>query len=217
VRIALSRILAGQSDIVLVGGANNGERKDMLLLYEFAGLNLKQRFAPVWERGAEPGFALGSLGAFLVVESRAHAERRGARPLARLTSVVSDQSRREPGGISGSLRNLWAKLPPGLDPEHTAIISGATGAEPATSEEHTFLAETSGLAVRATGTHLGHGVEGQFPMNIALAALAVSRGELFPPTAASALEQPMAGSLRQVVVTGVGHWRGEGVALVEAV
>jgi 3-oxoacyl-[acyl-carrier-protein] synthase II len=54
-------------------------------------------------------------------------------------------------------------------------------------------------------------------MNIALAALAVSRGELFPPTAASALEQPMAGSLRHVVVTGVGHWRGEGVALVEAV
>ncbi len=33
VRIALARIGAGQSDIVLVGGAYNGERKDLLLLY----------------------------------------------------------------------------------------------------------------------------------------------------------------------------------------
>ena len=41
VRIALSRIAAGQSDIALVGGAHNGERPDMLMLYEFGGLNLK--------------------------------------------------------------------------------------------------------------------------------------------------------------------------------
>src|SRR3954469_7310742 len=61
VRIALARIEAGQSDIVLVGGAHNGERKDLLLLYEFGGFNLKQEFAPVWERAAPGGFALGSL------------------------------------------------------------------------------------------------------------------------------------------------------------
>ncbi len=35
VRIALSRIAAGQSDIALVGGAHNGERPDLLMLYEF--------------------------------------------------------------------------------------------------------------------------------------------------------------------------------------
>ena len=34
VRIALSRIQSGQSDICLVGGAFNAERKDMLLLFE---------------------------------------------------------------------------------------------------------------------------------------------------------------------------------------
>ena len=59
VRIALSRINAGQSDIVLVGGAHNGERPDLLMLYEFGGFNLKDRFAPVWERGPKGGFALG--------------------------------------------------------------------------------------------------------------------------------------------------------------
>ena len=41
VRIALARITAGQSDITLVGGAYNGERPDVLLLYEFGGYNLK--------------------------------------------------------------------------------------------------------------------------------------------------------------------------------
>ena len=39
VRIALSRINAGQSDIALVGGAYNGERPDLLMLYEFGELS----------------------------------------------------------------------------------------------------------------------------------------------------------------------------------
>src|SRR3954470_20493548 len=97
VRVALSRIQAGQSDIALVGGAHNGERPDLFMLYEFGGLNLKDKFAPVWERGKPSGFALGSLGAFLVLETRAHAEARGAKPLARLTSVLSDRSKRGTG------------------------------------------------------------------------------------------------------------------------
>ena len=50
VRIALARIAAGQSDIALVGAAHNGERKDLLLLYEFGDFNLKEKYAPVWAR-----------------------------------------------------------------------------------------------------------------------------------------------------------------------
>src|ERR1700675_2882302 len=84
VRIALARIAAGQSDIALVGGSHNGERPDLLMLYEFGRHNLKDRYAPVWERGEKGGFALGSLGAFLVIEAREHAQARGAKPLARL-------------------------------------------------------------------------------------------------------------------------------------
>ena len=85
VRIAHSRIAAGQSEIALVGGSHNGERPDMLMLYEFGGLTLKNKFLPVWERGTDNGgFALGSLGAFLVIEARDHAEKRGAKPLGRL-------------------------------------------------------------------------------------------------------------------------------------
>src|SRR6478752_8248508 len=77
VRIAHARIGAGQSDIALVGGSYNGERPDLLMLYEFAELALKNGYAPIWERGnTRPGFALASLGAFLVIEAREHAEKR---------------------------------------------------------------------------------------------------------------------------------------------
>jgi 3-oxoacyl-[acyl-carrier-protein] synthase II len=214
VRIALARIEAGQSDIVLVGGAHNGERPDLLMLYEFAGLNLKDKFAPVWERAPKGALALGSLGAFLVIEERAHAQRRGAKPLARLTTVLSDRCRREPGAATAALRAMWEKLPPA--PNGQSLISGATGVEPATGEERAFLAEHPGLPVRATGSFLGHGFEPQFSMNIALAAIALSRGSLFPPGDRSGVELAMVGPLSRVVVTSIGHWRGEGLALVEA-
>src|ERR1039457_4850696 len=39
-RIALARIAAGQSDIALVGGSQNGERVDLLVLYEVGDFNL---------------------------------------------------------------------------------------------------------------------------------------------------------------------------------
>ena len=52
-------------------------------------------------------------------------------------------------------------------------------------------------------------------MNIALAVIALGHGSLFPPCDSTGLERPMNGQLSQVVVTGVGHWRGEALALVE--
>ncbi len=216
VRIAYSRIAAGQSEIVLVGGAHNGERKDLLMLYEFGGYNLKDRFAPVWERGPKGGFALGSLGAFLVLESRANAEARSAKPIARLSAVVSDRSSRQPGAVTASLQRLWQGIEQQLRSNQSAIISGASGAELATSEERAFLANHPEIPARATGTYLGHGMEPQFVMNVALAALALSRASLFPPGDGSGVERPMKGTLTQAIVTGVGHWRGEGLALLDA-
>src|SRR5438874_7343135 len=97
-RIALARIAAGQSDIALIGGSQNGERKDLLVLYEFDNFNLRDKFAPVWARQNGAGFALGSAGAFLVIESKAHAKARGAKPYARLTNVVADLARRNGTG-----------------------------------------------------------------------------------------------------------------------
>jgi len=216
VRIAHARIGVGQSDIALVGGSYNGERPDLLMLYEFADLALKDKYAPVWQRGnGNGGFALASLGAFLVIEASEHAEKRGVKALGRLTSVVSDRASRKPGTITQALERLWDSVKVGVDANRAAILSGATGANPATAEERVFLEAHRDLAVRATGSYLGHGLEPQFAMNIALATIALDRGSLFPPCDSTGLEQPMNGELRQVVVTGVGHWRGEGLALVE--
>jgi len=218
VRIAHLRIGAGQSDIALVGGSYNGERPDLLMLYEFAELALKNEYAPVWERrDAAGGFALGSLGAFLVIEARDHAEKRGAKPLGRLSTVVSDRASRQPGTVTQTLSHLWDRLKMKINSGHAAILSGATGANPATAEERKFLELHADLAVRATGSYLGHGLEPQFVINIALATVALGHGSLFPPYDSTGLEQPMTGDLTQVVVTGVGHWRGEGLALVERI
>jgi 3-oxoacyl-[acyl-carrier-protein] synthase II len=216
VRIALSRIQAGQSDIVLVGGAHNGERRDLLLLYASGGYALQGDFAPVWEREERGGgMVLGSLGAFLVLEARDHAEARGAKPLARLSKVLSDRTGAQEGAKTASLARMWASLAPNLD--RVGVVSGATGAEPATDEERTWLNTLVGVPVRATGTYIGHGFEPQFAMNIALATLALRHEKLFPPADSSGVEQAMPGVPEQIVVTGVGHWRGQGMALVEAV
>jgi len=215
-RIALARIAAGQSDIALIGGSQNGERKDLLVLYEFGRFNLKDKFAPVWARQYHAGFALGSAGAFLVIESKAHAQARGAKPYARLTNVVADLAlRKRSGDVTATLERLWSKL--GKIESQGAIITGATGAEPVTSEERAFLGEHRGFAVRATGTMFGHTMETQFPLGIGLAALSISRGALFAPNDPTGLEVEMSTPPSQIVVVGAGHWRGEGMALVEAI
>jgi 3-oxoacyl-[acyl-carrier-protein] synthase II len=217
VRIALARIAAGQSELALVGGSHNGEREDLLLLYDAGGHMLRAPFQPVWERTERNGMVLGSLGAFLVLEARGHAEARNAKPLARLSQVISERSARPPGAVGAALARMWGSLEPQLASGRLAVISGATGAEPATGEERAWLASLPDVPVRATGTVLGHGFEPQFAMNIALATLALGREKLFPPLDASGVEQAYEGAPDQIAVTAVGHWRGEGLALVEAV
>jgi 3-oxoacyl-[acyl-carrier-protein] synthase II len=215
-RIALARIEAGQSDIALIGAAHNGERPDLLILYEFDDFNLKNKFAPVWAREKNSGFALGSAGAFLVMESKEHAEARGAKPYAKLTKVVADLAqRKQRGAVTKSLETMWPKL--GVAGDSGILITGATGVEPVTSEEKAFLRQHPSLAVRATGTTFGHTLETQFPLGLALAALSISRGALFPPNDPTGLEVEKSGPPTQIVVMGAGHWQGEGMALVEAV
>ncbi len=52
---------------------------------------------------------------------------------------------------------------------------------------------------------------------LALAALALSRQALYPANDPTGVEIEMAGKPDQIVVVSAGHWRGEGMALVEAV
>jgi 3-oxoacyl-[acyl-carrier-protein] synthase II len=215
VRIAQARVAAGQSELTLVGGAYNATRWDILLIYEQSGSALTGRFAPVWDRGPRGGIAPGNIGAFLVLESREHAEARGIRGRARISQVYSDRNRREPGEIEKTLRHQWDMIAGQIDRAHAAVISGAAGFEPATSAEQAVLKEIA-LPVRNTGTYIGHGVEAQFEANLGLACAALEHGKLFAPTGSGDVGQSPPG-MSQIVVTSIGHWRGEGLTLVERV
>ena len=213
VRVAHARIQASQSDLALVGGAYNAERWEVML--HFALGRRLARGEHDARLGAPSGMELGTIGAFLVLEEKAHAQARGAKPFARIAAVASDHVKRAPGAVTAALERMWGTIAPQLDAAQAAVISGASGVAPATEEERAFSARQN-LAVRATGTHLGHGLEPQFPANIALAAAALRAGKLFPPAMRRSKAMDAAG-LRQVVVTSIGHWRGEGLALVEAI
>ena len=215
VRIAQARIAAGQSEITLVGGAYHATRWDILLVFEQSGSALTGSFAPVWDRGPRGGIAPGNIGAFLVLESREHAQARGVRGRGRISTVYSDRNRREPGEIKATLHHQWDTIAGQVDRARAAIISGASGLEPATSAEAAVLKEI-GLPVRSTGTYIGHGVEAQFEANLGIACAALEHGKLFAPAGSGDVGQSPPG-VSQIVVTAVGHWRGEGLALVERV
>ncbi len=220
---AVRRIAAGQADIILVGGALNAERKDLLLGYEL-GCNLWPRtYAPVWQRHtAGGGFIPGSAGAFLVLESRLHAEARGADPYARVNAIVTDRAQRTASGqIRRVMQQLFKRASVNITPKPIAVLSGASGVEPATQEERDFLddldAEGFMPTIRAFGSRLGHTVEAHFPLGLSIAALALSRGEFLPPSGGDDVEAATKSPLERILVTGVGHWRGEGLALLERV
>jgi 3-oxoacyl-[acyl-carrier-protein] synthase II len=221
VRDAFARIRSGQSEVALVGGTFNASRWDIMLLFRPAGLLLDQAWQPLWHR-PQAGMALGSLGAALVLESPEHARARGRGPIARLTTVMGDRSRRTAGAAAAATERQLSALAPQLARGHVGLLSGACGSGPISTEERDLLARLSpslgGLPVRGTAAAWGHASEASFLGNLVLAITCLEQGALFPPLDPS---EPIeaagpAQGLRQVLVTGWGHHRGEGLALVEA-
>ncbi|MES2906356.1 MAG: beta-ketoacyl-ACP synthase [Pseudomonadota bacterium] len=213
-RTLQARIAHGQAEIGLVGGAFNAARKDLMLNYAFEDLLLSAPFAPVWSRNERHGgMAMGSAGAFLVLESRDHAEKRGANIRAKLTQVETDRCSRNVGEMENSLKSLFEKL--ALQPEkNLAVLSCANGAAPITEQEENFWQSVDeNVALRAIGTVAGHSFEAQAPFACALAALALDAQKFFAPFEAK--EKTFSQNLGQVIVSCCGHWRGEGLMLLE--
>lgn len=219
---AFRRISSGQSELILVGGANNAERKDNLLIFEL-GQNLwGQAFRPVFERLADGGGLVeGSVGAFLVLESAAHAKARGARVYARLSGVASNRCRRDPGQIRQNLDDQFNVLSNRVRSGSLGVLSGAAGTLQSTSEERDFFAglaeKGTDLTVRAYGSLLGHSFEAQLPAGLAIAAMALSKGGFPRRMDKSGVEGEGTVAPAQILVTSVGHWRGEGLALVDKI
>ena len=222
VEIALKRIAAGQGDIFLVGAAYNAERKDMLLNAAFGRLLWTGDDRSVWARAeGEGGMVLGSLGAFLVIEARPHAEARGRLPYARLASVTSDRGSRKPGEARARAARQLDTLRPRLAGKAVSVLSGATGVKRPTVEERDFLAALHKAgqidAIRAPASLIGAGFEATFPAVVALGAMALRRKGFYRPYDTSGVEASASTAPESLVLTCWGHWRGEGLALLESV
>ncbi len=222
VEIAARRIQNNQGELFLIGGAYNAERQDMLLQLDLGQILWADEFEPLWARQTKGGgMVTGSVSAFLVLESKKHASARGAQPYARLSGILSGRCNRTEGGAMRAAEQQFETLGHGLPRGPLALLSGACGAEPATSQELTFLEglQDKGyeVALRGFGSVLGHSVEAHFPAGLALAALAASKGKFYDPFDRSGLERPSSDGAEHIIVTTWGPFHGEGMALVEEV
>ncbi|GIL00692.1 MAG: beta-ketoacyl-ACP synthase II [Alphaproteobacteria bacterium] len=211
----LARIRAGQSTHLLVGGAFNAERIDLLLSLELGHFASRSGAEPVWARQASGGGTItGSVGAFIVLEEAEHARARGARPYARLAAIVSDLGPRDNDDKTRArIDALLDRLPVRAG---TAVMSGASGCKGITGLEFDTLRRHLGeeTAIRAYTTMIGNAVEANFPAGVALAALALFHKGFYPPFEEA--EKPLAAASK-ILVSSIGHYRGEGFALVEPV
>ncbi len=210
---AFARIRSGQATHMLVGGAYHSEHPDMLLGYELGGYLHRGPYAPVWQRSKLPGGGVvsGSGSAFLVLESREHAEKRGRKTYAKLVSVTPGRSKRG-NGFEAALDAMLEKT--AGDATSPLVISGASGGHAATAAEKAVLDRHDATA-RAYSTLFGHMREAQFFFAVALAALTVGNGKApapFDPSEKS-FDRPAAKAL----ATTVGYHYFEGMALVERI
>jgi 3-oxoacyl-[acyl-carrier-protein] synthase II len=213
IETAVARIRAGQSSHVLVGGAFNTEHPDHLLGYEVGNALHRSAWAPVWSREgmAGGGIVTGSGAAFLVIESREHAQARGREGYAAVDQVVSDRVRRDREDLSQAIGRMLAAVGGDALP----VISGASGAHAATAAEKAALERLGQHAVRGFASLTGHLKEAQFPFAVALAAIALRSGAAYP--AFDAVFDAPFEPRGAVAVTTVGSRRFEGAARVSAI
>jgi 3-oxoacyl-[acyl-carrier-protein] synthase II len=214
IETAFARIKAGQSTHTLVGGAFSAERLDIILMVEAIQGHALGDWRPIWSRTTEHGggMILGSVGAFLVLESRAHAEGRGARIYGTIDAIGGDRGSRDDGRMETRLADLAQPADGSALP---VIFSGTSGFPDLAAREKAFLERTFPNApIRAYGGIVGHGIEAQFPLGLALAALALGNATTVPVF--DPAEKPMNGPAKSAVVTTIGHSRGEGIAVLSA-
>lgn len=204
---AVARLSSGQSTHMLVGAAIHNEAPDKLMVFETGQLLHQGPWQPVWSRTGEgQGSIIGSGAAFLVLETRAHADARGRKAYATIEKVVAGRTKREGHALRDGIAALASDA--GLA-SGSLIVSGATGMRDITQAEEQAL---EAHALRGYGSLTGHLREVQMPFGVAIAALALAHGEALPPI--SEPEKPFSGAPERVAATSVSTTRGEGIVVL---
>ena len=150
-----------------------------------------------------------------MLEAREHAEARGRAPYARLGTVLSGRSRREPGQAAAVAAGQFATLRKEAGGRSLGVLTGATGILGPTREERDWLAGLKAAGaidtVRATPNMLGASVEATFPSMVALAALALSKKAFYRSADETGFEPAATTAPEAILVNAWGSWRGEGM------
>jgi len=220
IETAWRQIRAGQNDLFLVGGAYNAARYDMMVFLAMSGgLWTGDDVPDVWHRtGQDGGMVPASMGAFLVIESREHAEARGTKIYARIDDVVTDRGARDRSErYAARIARQVERLNAAAGSAALGLLSGASGAPEATGLEREMIDAMSAgrpTFVRGLGSLMGHGMEAQMPAGVALAAAALADGAFYPPFADADVEAEATEAPSTIAVTGWGSWRGESLTIL---
>ncbi|WP_455474760.1 beta-ketoacyl-ACP synthase [Bartonella sp. B30(2025)] len=206
VQIAAARIRSGQSTHALVGSSYNAQSYDMLLSHELGGLLTRNEWAPVWDRKncIGGGIITGSGGIFLVLESEEHARKRNARAYAEINHIITDQTDRTKVPLKKSVATMLQKM----NARSALTISAASGFHEVTKAEQNAL-DDADMFYRGITTLFGYMREAQFPLALALSAIAVEKKCSFP--ALSIEEKPYLKEVNEAFVSTIGVKRAEGI------
>ncbi|WP_455481419.1 beta-ketoacyl-ACP synthase [Bartonella sp. B12(2025)] len=207
IQVAVARIRKGQSTHALVGSSYNAQGYDMLLAHELGGLLTRSEWTPVWDRKncLGGGVITGSGGVFLILESGEHARKRNARIYAEISQIITDQTNRKKIPLKKSI----AKMLKTMKAQSALAISAASGFHEVTEAEKSAFDDAE-ISYRGITTLFGYMREAQFPLALALAAIAVRKKRSFPIL--SAHEKPFSKEVREALVTTIGIKRAEGLA-----
>ncbi|MEO0542433.1 MAG: beta-ketoacyl-ACP synthase [Pseudomonadota bacterium] len=214
---AAARIRSGQSTHMLVGASYNAETVDTLLGYELEGHLAQDGWSPVWGRDTAHGGGVicGSGGAFVVLEQAEYAKARGAKIYAKLDKVAADHGSPDDEATAKRLAALNDQT---SISSCDLVVSAPTGGKKRLSQEQAFKNNVmASHPVRGITSMTGHLREAQFPLALAVAALACSKGETIPQLD-SLYESPSPKTPPQRVgVMALGLTDAEGMAVVSSV
>jgi 3-oxoacyl-[acyl-carrier-protein] synthase II len=224
----------GEAEVVLAGGAFNGDEYQARFLFAGTGwLSPDASDADVRFAGgfgpADDGLIPGAGAAFVVLESSEHARARGQQAGVELCcATYSTEPREARDPVAALLRRYGGALESAGVPD--AIIANGCGLPHVDDFERRFLNRigtfhSSPVALTTPAPALGDLFHASAPLRVALAARAVETGSIFgvPPApgrvpferAAVVGEEPLSG-IRRVAALCIGPNEGEFLAMVRA-